>query len=382
MSYMGSLTGLRFLAAFGILVYHAKGSFGIPEGFTPLPLDNAVSFFFVLSGFILAHAYPSISNWGAARRFWIARIARIWPAHIICLIAAALLVGDLTGTPSSIELLPKLIANIFLLQAWIPDFRFIFSFNSVSWSISTEAFFYILFPLILLSFTMRPIATFALAAATTIIMILISSALHLGPYKGPQSGDLTATAMIYIHPLSRIFEFVLGIASYRLWQMYIRPSVDTYFGCSLLEVSALVVFILYLFYHPYLVHTAYMYSTWSTVEWISHSGTCFVSAFLIASFANGKGAIGRILSSKLVVLLGNISFSVYLTHQIILNAINIHMRNFELTKTMIGFAIYFTVVLIASYALWIFEKKAKDLILSLYNAHQAKELSITRIDYR
>jgi peptidoglycan/LPS O-acetylase OafA/YrhL len=52
---IGGLTALRFFAAFAILIHHAKGNFFPPEFLAGLPLDAGVTFFFVLSGFILSH---------------------------------------------------------------------------------------------------------------------------------------------------------------------------------------------------------------------------------------------------------------------------------------------------------------------------------------
>ena len=44
---------------------------------------HGVSFFFVLSGFILTYAYPTLPDAEAVRRFWVARFARLWPVHIV-----------------------------------------------------------------------------------------------------------------------------------------------------------------------------------------------------------------------------------------------------------------------------------------------------------
>src|SRR5882762_3313186 len=80
---LDALTTLRFFAAAMIVVHHSRGNFGIPSDWAVhLPLDQGVSFFFVLSGFILVYVYPRLDTWDARRKFWLARFARIWPAHI------------------------------------------------------------------------------------------------------------------------------------------------------------------------------------------------------------------------------------------------------------------------------------------------------------
>src|SRR5207237_4746561 len=80
---LSALTGLRFLAAACIVVHHSRGCFGIPVeyGFR-FAFDQAVTFFFLLSGFILAFNYPDLSRPGDWGRFWLGRWSRIWPAHV------------------------------------------------------------------------------------------------------------------------------------------------------------------------------------------------------------------------------------------------------------------------------------------------------------
>src|SRR5512135_575734 len=80
---LDALTSLRFIAAATIVLHHSKGNFGFSEtAFSNFSLDHGVSFFFVLSGFILAYVYPKLNGPGHAGRFLLARFARIWPAHL------------------------------------------------------------------------------------------------------------------------------------------------------------------------------------------------------------------------------------------------------------------------------------------------------------
>src|SRR5688572_22687863 len=75
------LTSLRFAAAAMIVVLHTRGVFGLPADWgEPFAFAQAVPFFFVLSGFILTHVYPNLDAAGS-RRFLVARVARLWPAH-------------------------------------------------------------------------------------------------------------------------------------------------------------------------------------------------------------------------------------------------------------------------------------------------------------
>lgn len=82
-----------------------------------------------------------------------ARFARLWPAHAATLILSVILLArpNATGTDPVV-----LFANVTMVHAWIPIWDYFFSYNSVSWSISTEAGFCLLFPLVLLNLEPAP----------------------------------------------------------------------------------------------------------------------------------------------------------------------------------------------------------------------------------
>ncbi len=115
------LTSLRFPAALAIVLYHFL-SFVIP---CPLwawnGLGAGVSFFYVLSGFILYYNYADLTDRGA---FWVARFGRIWPVHIFMLVLTLAFIPFeyLQGHSSWPVTLPL---NILLLQAWfsVPGLR-------------------------------------------------------------------------------------------------------------------------------------------------------------------------------------------------------------------------------------------------------------------
>src|ERR1700761_6973045 len=131
------LPTLRFPAAFAIVLFHFLAYTPCPpwiwEGF-----GAGVSFFYVLSGFILYYNYADLPDRGF---FWVARFARIWPVHLFCLalIFCLLPFSWLDGHASWPTTLP---ANILLLHAWLPYQGSVLSYNGVSWSLSVEAFFY------------------------------------------------------------------------------------------------------------------------------------------------------------------------------------------------------------------------------------------------
>ena len=137
------LTSLRFVAAMMIVTLHSRLYFPWGKAMPAIPaLDHGVSFFFVLSGFILSHVYTSkqLGYW----RFLLARFARLWPVHVFALIILVTFVrrDSITFEGPGIFCRPvTLISNLTLTQSLAPFVSFIFSWNSVSWSISTDSSF-------------------------------------------------------------------------------------------------------------------------------------------------------------------------------------------------------------------------------------------------
>jgi peptidoglycan/LPS O-acetylase OafA/YrhL len=97
--------------------------------------------------------------------------------------------------------------------SWLDSItRLLFFFNSVSWSISIEAFFYLAFPFLICrldrSWWWKLLCTAAFVAA----MLCLTDFLKLPPYDPANLYAITATGLAAANPLVRILEFVFGMA--------------------------------------------------------------------------------------------------------------------------------------------------------------------------
>ncbi|MEU8773231.1 acyltransferase [Streptomyces sp. NPDC048606] len=206
-----SLTGLRWTAALMVFLYHVH----IVEYFGGRANDlvtfafgmgsTGVSFFFVLSGFVLAWSTPSSPAGRGIVRFWRRRLARIYPLHLVTVVAALALVYFLGAgerpTPGSLG------ANLGLIQSWFPQVPYFQGLNPVSWSLAVEAFFYAAFPLMI--GPLRRLGRHApvvVAGACLVVIVAIPTVWEL---TGVADGQVWAN---YFFPLYRLPEFVLGIA--------------------------------------------------------------------------------------------------------------------------------------------------------------------------
>ncbi|MDP9109743.1 MAG: acyltransferase, partial [Pseudomonadota bacterium] len=202
-----ALTTLRLFAALAIVVHHCNGVFWPVAQLGPL--DAGVSFFFVLSGFILTYVYRDTltgadTRRGARWQFYRARLARIWPLHLVCLLLTLLWLR--VPEPFSA---PVLIANATLLHAWIPWDRYFFSYNYASWSISTELFFYALFPWLIAAGARMMLRGLLLSMLLVAGLVALAYGLHL-PTWAATGQQLSSTGLLYGFPLARFSEFLLG----------------------------------------------------------------------------------------------------------------------------------------------------------------------------
>ncbi len=239
--------------------------------------------------------------------FFVARFARIWPAHIASLILLFLAFWPWSEVYFTTTLyVQSLVLNIGLLQDWFPVLDFYGGYNSVSWSLSAEMFFYALFPFLVASAIRRPVLLFI---GTTAII----------------SGSLVAIPMIFpwadvgwlksMNLVAGLFSFLVGVFAGLQQKRYkhLTPRLG-YFTWSVVEVAG-VVFAL--------SANAYM-SEHSRTPYIGLSGLLHGNAaapayaLMIVILSVSRGCLSRFLSSNVMVYLGEVSFAFYLVHQIVI----------------------------------------------------------------
>jgi peptidoglycan/LPS O-acetylase OafA/YrhL len=190
---MDSLTGLRFIAALGVLVDHAQ-SFGI-SGHVVNPLGNGVSFFFVLSGFVLTWSWR-----GTILSFFRRRFARIYPAYAFCVLAA-IGVGYVVGVHQGAGVTLRTLS---LTQQWTPPGGS--GLNTPLWTLSVEAFFYLTLPLWMLGLLRLSRTGRRIVAIVLIVIFQGAFALSFNDHA-----TVTEYWWLYMSPWSHLPEFLLGM---------------------------------------------------------------------------------------------------------------------------------------------------------------------------
>ena len=146
-----ALTGLRCFAALNIVFFH----FSNPQWFGPFApiVDNgytSVSFFLLMSGYILAYNYADRAAAGelSTRNFWIARLSRLYPVYFFALVLSLGMLMDEWHTRTHAQFALGVTLTPLLVQGWVPPLATFW--NTPAWTMCTEAFFYLIFPAVIL----------------------------------------------------------------------------------------------------------------------------------------------------------------------------------------------------------------------------------------
>ncbi|MGC8549504.1 MAG: acyltransferase family protein [Acidobacteriaceae bacterium] len=146
-----ALSGLRILAALNIVFFHYSN----PKWFGPFaPIVangyTSVSFFLMMSGFILAYNYEERARAGKlkAKNFWIARFSRLYPVYMLALVVSLGMLADEWHARTHAQFALGMVLTPLMLQGWSPSLSTFW--NTPAWTMCTEAFFYMIFPVVIL----------------------------------------------------------------------------------------------------------------------------------------------------------------------------------------------------------------------------------------
>jgi len=286
-----SLDSFRGLMALSVMVYHLRVSGSFTEWLLFRHAEVFVSFFFVLSGFVLTHAYGRSAQFDF-RKFFITRTFRLLPLHLfmlgifIILECARYLAAqkgmDFNNAPFTGKFAPsEILPNALLLQSWT-HLTNPLSFNYPSWSISIEYYTYMIFALILgIAFGIR---TWVWATVVLVAVALMSA----------------ANTFFTIESLRGLAYFFTGCLAYTLY-MRLPHHAPTWLLTVLevLAVAAALIFVVTDFAAKQLL-----------------ANLLFGSVVVI--FAFDGGAVSRLLAGRAFGFLGKLSYSIYLTHAAVL----------------------------------------------------------------
>ncbi|MCX5880717.1 MAG: acyltransferase [Deltaproteobacteria bacterium] len=356
---LNALTSLRFFAAAVIVIHHSKGSFGLDsQWLMELPTSQPVSFFFVLSGFILVYVYPSLKGMKDVSRFLIARFARIWPLHVVTFLLVLLFIPANLRNRGGMDIPSLILTNLCMVQSWVPIWNYYFSYNWLSWAISTEFAFYLFFPWLLNAW--HRTWHIKLLCALLMVVAIISYANMADLPSGEAMGTtehVGYAGLVNIFPLGRLFEFALGMAlALAFPRMTSILSPGRTFG-TIIEGVALSMAVGIMAMSPFIARSIFHYYPWigeSGKKWLLIGGLpCGFYGLLILLMAMEKGLFSRLLSRGFLRGLGEMSLSIFLLHQILVRYYQWRIEDITNLPNWFLYGFLWAVLLLGSYVLMI-----------------------------
>ncbi len=292
-----ALDGWRGIAALLVALYHLPF---LNHLYSTSIIRNSflfVDFFFVLSGFVIGHAYlKRLNNKKEIGLFIFRRIGRLWPLHIFVLLLFVLMellkiyVISTSGgweqaeAPFSQEYsISSLFSNIFLLQSM--GLHDQLTWNYPSWSISVEFYTYLVFVSVIALFNFNKLINIG-------IILICLWVLYLFPK------DIDAT---FDFGLFRcVTGFFLGLLFYSFYKNIFHIKLHFATFIEVLIITLVVVFVLF----------------------FSHGLVSLLAPFLfsimVLVFALEQGAVSRLLKSSPFQKLGLWSYSIYMIHAFVI----------------------------------------------------------------
>ena len=317
-----SLQSLRFFFALMIFLHHSALNLLVFGAFP-------VSFFFILSGFVLMMGYGGRISSMSYGDFTLKRILRVYPTHILCLFIALFVSAIISYPIDWYNTLP----SFFLIQAWIPLQEIYFAGNSVAWYVSDIVFCYLMFPLLVKVMKWNP----SVSIVIVVICYLIGCFLIPSEYHH---------AFLYINPFFRVVDFMIGMWLCLILQQDFWIKVKDKmlklggWGKTLCEsVPIIISFIAILISIKY--ENAFSYAV---LWWVPS----LVFIIIYSSLDSSPGLVLKLLQLKPLIVLGSISYAFYMLHRSIL-MVNNYLMNITPINYVLDGLIVLIVLIVLSY---------------------------------
>ncbi|WP_439589380.1 acyltransferase family protein [Hydrogenophaga sp.] len=339
-----ALTSLRFFAALAVVILHYRDLLGpMPDWLRQLVVGGqfGVTFFFVLSGFILTYRYREWFAGGVSEKrvWWFLRfrLARLYPVYLLGLLldtpwhllerASAGQLGEVAHTYWASWLL-----NAVGLQAWVPSVPFAMFWNTPAWSVAAEFFFYATFPWLcaVLVKPGRRVAWYLWAVPVAALMgtLLYTLVLYVMNYLWRVEAGTQYLVLTY-NPLLRYSEFLAGCLAghgFLLMQSGASrrglPGLQTASGRNGLLGLCLLLIVARVMNTDYSGPSA----AWWLFD-VSTKHTSFILPFvgLILAVASGPTWLSPLLEHPRLVLLGEASYSLYIIHWSVVTVLSMRL---------------------------------------------------------
>ena len=299
--------------------------------------ECGVSFFFMLSGFVLSLAYSGKIADGTfiTKPFLLRQWIKIYPFHILTFIimfALDIRIGNYCAPTAAI-------ANLLLLQSWVPADSFYFVANSPSWFLCDILFFYAVFSSLnkrILRIDNRKLFSICLVVLLLYLCLMVVLPSYL------------VNPILYANPLTRLLDFVIGIILYKLYisdkgtALKDKLNTRSALSVSIMELSLILLVVITAIVYPHLPQRVRTVS----IFWLSIP--LFILFFALTD--RHGGIISKTLKCKPMLWLGNISFCIYIIHAPVLRIFNsISVQTGISDQILVHFILFTTILILFSH---------------------------------
>ena len=323
-----SLQSWRFFFALLIFLHHS--AWNLPA-FGSFP----VSFFLILSGFVLMKSWGDRISTMTFKSFFSRRFLRIYPTYLLCLVFALIVSICIARPIDWIKTIPSFV----MLQAWFPEKAIYFGGNSVSWYVSVIVFCYAVFPFLARVLKKMPDLVFIpVCLYLCACLVIPKSCQH---------------AFLYISPLFRSVDFILGMWLYECIENgRLREVKKSIVGLRtslklILEAGAFFICLLAIVLSLRFENAFTLAAFW----WCP--SLLIIAVFYIMD--GDPGPLTRLLQNKVFVLLGAISYAFYLLHISILGINNYLMDIHPINYVVDGVLVLSVTIVLAYIVTYYFE---------------------------
>jgi peptidoglycan/LPS O-acetylase OafA/YrhL len=336
-----ALTTTRGVAAIMVVIYHfGSGVFPFNRAANFFHSGAlAVSYFFVLSGFVLYTAHEGKKI--AIANYFRKRFARIVPVYWLALFLVVCIGYAFYQYSFSAFAIKLILVHAFLLQAYIPDYSM--NLNLPGWTLSVEVFFYLIFPLLLTLLKKRK----QFFIVMTIVLYILSQVIHLHYFPLRHSLNSNIIDTVFFNPVIHLNQFLIGMLGGYLFVNADLPK-EKY---KWVLLGSFVVMVLLMATIPQNLS--------------SHVGL-IAPVFMVFILSLGIRN-PRVLNFKPFVFIGEISYGTYILQLPVFSFFDVmNSRYLHIKQPYFFYFFLFMLVLIASASYVFFEKPLRKKISSIH----------------
>jgi peptidoglycan/LPS O-acetylase OafA/YrhL len=385
--HLGPLDGLRFIAASCVLIAHGFFYLVLEQNENLISRYNApilslstigMTLFFSLSGFVIHYNYAgSLALPGGKWRFAVARFARLYPLFLLVFVVETFF--EFRNPDGQFDLISPIPLYLSFTQSW-----WFWSFGSraafeaysnatgLMWSLSTEAFFYLVYvplapalrrltgtTLLIVGATIAAVTAWATGIAQYHLAELNAFALQYT--ANPRTAAQFAHWVTFNSPYIRLPEFMLGaLAAQYVMTSELRPST-----ARIVCYAALGIFV-----------PAYLCANFALLPISGTITTClaFTFALLLASTATSQHPVARALSNRWMLLGGAASYSLYLLQYWVMHDLGRRLADGRPTEMRVAIFLLLLPVAVAVSCLsyHLFERPAMRLVRRLLSGEASR----------